>query len=107
MGTAEDATVSAAGWPASSAGARTVNKTAQEHRSEASTPNDADPADAAAGMPRLQETLDRIEREMIVDALKAARGNKAKAARLLGITERVMGLRVQKHGISPKDYRSG
>ena len=43
----------------------------------------------------LQETLDALERDLIVDALKTARGNKAKAARALGITERLMGLRIR------------
>jgi Nif-specific regulatory protein len=40
--------------------------------------------------PSLPETLDEIERELILDALKASRGNMAKAARLLGLTERAM-----------------
>ncbi len=47
----------------------------------------------------LDGALDNIERDLLVDALKAARGNKAKAARALGITERIMGLRVRKYGI--------
>ena len=54
----------------------------------------------------LQQALDNFERETLMDALKSARGNKAKAARALGMTERVMGLRVQKHGISPKRFRA-
>ena len=54
----------------------------------------------------LDATLDRIEREMIIEALKRTRGNKAKAARELGLTERVMGLRVDKHDIDPRKYRS-
>jgi Nif-specific regulatory protein len=54
----------------------------------------------------LEETLNRIEREMLIEALKAARGNKASAARELGITERLMGLRVRKHNIDPRQYRS-
>ncbi len=54
---------------------------------------------------KLEETLDRVEREMIIESLKNARGNKAKAARELGITERIMGLRVQKLGIDPKQYK--
>ncbi|MBM4032207.1 MAG: nif-specific transcriptional activator NifA [Planctomycetes bacterium] len=54
----------------------------------------------------LDATLDAIERDMLVDALKAARGNKAKAARALGLTERLMGLRVKKHGIEPKRFRA-
>ena len=39
------------------------------------------------------------------DALKTARGNMAKAARSLGLTERKMGLRVQKHNIDARRYR--
>ncbi len=53
----------------------------------------------------LQEMLDNVEREMIVEAIKHARGNMAEAARLLGITERVMGLRVRKHGINVKRFK--
>jgi Nif-specific regulatory protein len=50
----------------------------------------------------LQAALDNLERELILDTLKSYRGNMAKAARELGITERVMGLRVKKHGIDLK-----
>lgn len=53
----------------------------------------------------LPEALDNIERELLLDALKSAKGNMAKAARLLGITERIMGLRVHKHGIDARHYR--
>jgi Nif-specific regulatory protein len=42
---------------------------------------------------------------MLVEALKTARGNMAKAAAALGITERIMGLRVRKHAIAPRSYR--
>jgi Nif-specific regulatory protein len=54
----------------------------------------------------LEATLDNMERELLLDALKSSRGNKAKAARTLGITERLMGLRVQKYGINPKRFAS-
>jgi Nif-specific regulatory protein len=54
----------------------------------------------------LDETLEAVERDLIVDALKMARGNKAKSARALGITERIMGLRVEKYGIDPNRYKS-
>jgi len=54
----------------------------------------------------LEAALNGLEREMILEALKSARGNMAKAARNLGITERVMGLRVKKHGIDPKRFRT-
>jgi Nif-specific regulatory protein len=54
----------------------------------------------------LDDTVDRVEKEMIIEALKSTRGNKTKAAEKLGVSERVMGLRVNKHGIRPKEYRS-
>ncbi len=53
----------------------------------------------------LQATLDNVERELLLDALKSARGNRAKAARALGISERLMGLRVKKHGIDARRFR--
>jgi len=53
----------------------------------------------------LDETLENIERELIIDALKSARGNQAKAARALGISERRMGLRVKKYNIDPRRFR--
>ncbi len=54
----------------------------------------------------LDATLDNVEREMVNEALKSSRGNMAKAARKLGITERIMGLRVAKHNIDPKRFRA-
>ena len=54
----------------------------------------------------LQAALDNLEREMLLDALKSARGNLAKAARALGITERLMGIRVHKHGIDYRRFRT-
>jgi Nif-specific regulatory protein len=54
----------------------------------------------------LDSALDRLEREMLVEALKNSRGNKAKAAEALGISERIMGLRVRKHNIEPKLYKT-
>jgi Nif-specific regulatory protein len=62
-------------------------------------------ASGTANKGALQETLDNVEREVILDALKSSRGNMAKAARALGITERVMGLRVKKHNIDPQRFR--
>jgi len=59
-----------------------------------------------AGGDTLQDALDRVERDMIIDALKAARGNMARAARDLGITERIMGLRVKKYGIDARSFRT-
>lgn len=53
----------------------------------------------------LQGTLDSMEKELILDALKESKGNMAKAARDLGLTERVMGLRAKKYSINPKDFK--
>jgi len=54
----------------------------------------------------LEGTLERVERDLLVDALKASRGNRAKAARALGISERIMGLRVQRFGIDARRFRT-
>ncbi len=54
---------------------------------------------------RLEDKLTSVEREFIVDALKLAEGNMAKAARELGLSERVMALRVEKHGIDFRLFR--
>ena len=54
----------------------------------------------------LQSALDALEREMILDALKLSRGNRAKAARDLGTSERLIGLRIEKFGIDWKRFRT-
>jgi Nif-specific regulatory protein len=50
----------------------------------------------------LQSVLVALEKQMIIDSLKHCCGNMAASARMLGLTERVMGLRVNKFGIDPK-----
>ena len=47
----------------------------------------------------LKAQLEALEMELLIDALKANKGNRAAAARHLGITERMMGLRVQRYGL--------
>ena len=54
----------------------------------------------------LEEALDNLEAELLQDALKSAKGNMAKAARMLGLTERKMGLRVKKYDIDSRLFRS-
>jgi Nif-specific regulatory protein len=54
--------------------------------------------DKRSGPLRIQ--LHALEKELIIDALKMNRGNRAAAARQLGITERIMGLRVEKYGLT-------
>ena len=55
----------------------------------------------------LPEAMDKLERELLLDALKSARGNMARAARHLGISERIMGLRIKKHDIDSRHFRRG
>jgi DNA-binding NtrC family response regulator len=47
----------------------------------------------------LEETLQNIERQLIVDALERADGVQRHAAKLLGVTERVLWYKVKKYGI--------
>lgn len=54
----------------------------------------------------LDESLEEVERELIVNALKNCRGNIAKAAKVLGITERMLGLRMKKYALDYKTFRA-
>ena len=53
----------------------------------------------------LEEQLQAVERELVLDALKSSRGNVAAAARELGVTERILGLRVVKYAIEPRRFK--
>jgi Nif-specific regulatory protein len=53
----------------------------------------------------LSNVLEKVEKQMIVDALILARGNMAKAAVQLGITERMIGLRINKYDLNPQNYK--
>ena len=53
----------------------------------------------------LEERLSSVERELIVDALKDSCGNMAKAARELGMSERVMAIRIKAYGIDFRLFR--
>ena len=55
----------------------------------------------------LQQALDNLEKELIMDALKSANGNMTRAASILGISERIMGLRKNKYNINPARFKSG
>jgi Nif-specific regulatory protein len=46
------------------------------------------------------------ERDLILDALKTTRGNRAKAARLLDTTERILNYKVQGYGIDVRRFKS-
>ncbi len=53
----------------------------------------------------LSGTLESLEKEMICDALKTSKGNMAQAARELGLTERMMGIRAKKYNIDFHRFR--
>ncbi len=55
----------------------------------------------------LKEMLDSYEREIIREELEKCDGNVAKTAERLGVTERIMGLRVAKYGLKGKGERHG
>jgi Nif-specific regulatory protein len=50
--------------------------------------------------------VESFEKDLIVDALKSSRGNRAKAARLLESTERILGYKIHKYGIEPRRFRA-
>jgi Nif-specific regulatory protein len=53
----------------------------------------------------LAEAVNSYEKDLIVDALKTAQGNRAKAAKLLSTTERIMGYKVKKYAIDWRRFR--
>jgi two-component system NtrC family response regulator len=52
-------------------------------------------------------SLDVLERELILQSLEMARGNKSQAARLLGLTRRTLYSRMEKHGLRGADDGAG
>ena len=53
----------------------------------------------------LTDILANVERDLISDALKSARGNMAEAARLLQTTERIIRYKVHKYELNPRRFR--
>jgi Nif-specific regulatory protein len=53
----------------------------------------------------LSEAVGVFESNLIQDALKSSRGNRAKAARLLNTTERILSYKVRRYGIDPRRFR--
>ena len=64
-------------------------------------------AEVSGTLPRqsLKDALAAHEKDLVLDALKSTRGNRARAARLLHTTERVISYAVRKHGLDPKRFR--
>ncbi len=53
----------------------------------------------------LDDAVGAYEKDLIQDALKTTRGNRAKAARLLDSTERIINYKVRRHGIDAKRFK--
>jgi len=53
----------------------------------------------------LGEAVAAYEKDLILDALKSTRGNRARAARLLDSTERIVGYKVKKYAIDCRRFR--
>jgi Nif-specific regulatory protein len=64
----------------------------------------ADTTEAAASQP-LTAALAAYEKDLIQDALKMARGNRAKAARLLHATARIVNYKIRKYRIDWRRFR--
>jgi Nif-specific regulatory protein len=54
----------------------------------------------------LESKLAAVEYEMIVEALKTSHGHVGDAARELGLTRRMLGARMERHGITYKTFRT-
>lgn len=65
-------------------------------------------AESSGTLPRwsLSEAVANYEKELIQDALKSCRGNRSKAARLLGATIRILNYKIEKYEIDASRYRS-
>jgi Nif-specific regulatory protein len=65
-------------------------------------------ADASGTVTRvsLKDAVAAYERDLIQDALKTTRGNRAKAARLLDTTERILNYKVRGYGIDSRRFKS-
>jgi len=64
-------------------------------------------AEASDTVPRvsLAEAVEAFERDLIQDALKSTRGNRARASKLLATTERILNYKVRKYDIDPVRFR--
>lgn len=53
----------------------------------------------------LETVIGRVEKQLLMETLLSTKGNMVKAAEILGITERMMGIRVKKYDIDPKRFK--
>jgi Nif-specific regulatory protein len=65
----------------------------------------AQPLSASLGRATLAQAVEDLERRMIDEALRDTRGNCARAARILGTTERIVRYKAGKLGLEPNRFR--
>jgi Nif-specific regulatory protein len=53
----------------------------------------------------LEIILEKVEKQMIHETLVSTGGNIVKSSEILGITERMLGIRIRKYDIDPKKYK--
>ncbi len=54
----------------------------------------------------LKDAVAKFEKDLILDVLKSTRGNRARAARMLSSTERILSYKVRKYGIDCSRFKS-
>ncbi|MGH9144989.1 MAG: helix-turn-helix domain-containing protein [Vicinamibacterales bacterium] len=54
----------------------------------------------------LRDAVDAYEKDLLQDALKTTRGNRARAARLLDTTERIINYKLRQYGIDARRFKS-
>lgn len=54
----------------------------------------------------LEMILEKHEKQLIMDSMISTKGNIAKAAKILGVTERMMGIRLKKYNIDPLRFKT-
>jgi Nif-specific regulatory protein len=66
-------------------------------------------AEVTGTVPRLGlgPAVEAFEKDLLLDALKTSRGNRARAARLLATTERILGYKIRKYGIDCDRFKAG
>ncbi len=56
--------------------------------------------------PSLAAAIENLEKEMIIEALRAARGNQTMAAEYLDTSLRILGYKIKNYNITPRQYKT-
>ena len=58
-------------------------------------------------MTQLKATIADVERRLIIEALESSGWVQARAAKILGTTQRILGYKIRKYGIEVKTNKGG